>query len=290
MESTLEISRIGIIGISVLLAFVPIIAWGLHFLKKHPEKRNLVLITFFAGAASVIPLLLYKYLWQWFPWINAFDWIKNTNFELFGINSLLLIPIPVLITFLLVGVIEEISKIYAVKILDKKKFSSIDDVIEFAIIASLGFAFVENILYFQSILASRGFENFLFPFVFRSLFSTFAHVMFSGVFGYFYGVAHFADPILKKKIRKERHVILAWLHKVSHLKKTTLFHEEMILEGLLAATFLHAAFNVFLEMEWLVIIVPFLFVGYMILDSLLERKENYVDLKQLLPERTTGRE
>ncbi len=290
MESALEISKIGIICISVLLAFVPIIAWGLHFLRKHPEKRKLVIITFIGGTVSVVPLLLYKYLWQWFPWINAFDWIKNTNFELFGINSLLLIPIPVLITFLLVGIIEEISKIYAVKAVDKERFLSVDDVIEFAIIAGLGFAFVENILYFQNILASRGFENFLVPFVFRSLFSTFAHVMFSGIFGYFYGVAHFADPIYKKKIRKERHPILNWLHKVSHFKKVTLFHEEKILEGLIVATLLHAAFNVFLEMEWLIIIVPFLFVGYLILDSLLDRKENLVNLKRLLPERTTHRE
>jgi len=290
MESALEISKFGIIGISVLLAFVPIIAWGLHFLHKHPEKRTLVIITFIGGAISVVPLLLYKYAWQWFPWINAFDWIRNTNFDLFGINSLLLIPIPVLITFLLVGVIEEISKIYSVKLLDRNRILSVDDAIAFAIIAGLGFAFVENILYFQNILESRGFENFLFPFVFRSLFSTFAHVMFSGIFGYFYGVAHFADPIWKKKIKKERHPVLNWLHKVSHFKKTTLFHEEKILEGLIAATLLHAAFNVFLEMEWLVVIVPFLFIGYLILDNLIERKENHLNYKRLLPERTTNRE
>jgi RsiW-degrading membrane proteinase PrsW (M82 family) len=289
MESALEISKMGIASISVLLAFVPIIAWGLHFLKKHPEKRKLVLITFIGGAVSVVPLLIYKYLWQWFPWINAFDWIRNTNFDLFGINSLLLIPIPVLITFLLVGVIEEISKIYSVKILDKDRFLSVDDAIEFAIVAGLGFAFVENALYFQNIIATRGIDNFAFPFVFRSLFSTFAHVMFSGIFGYFYGVAHFADPILKKKMRKERHPILNFLHKISHFKKSTLFHEEKILEGLIVATLLHAAFNVFLEMEWLIAIVPFLAIGYLVLDNLIGRKENLVNLKRLLPERTSGR-
>lgn len=290
MFSTLEISREGIIGISVLLAFVPIIAWGLHFLHKHPEKRKLVLITFIGGAISVLPLLLYKYLWQFFPWINAFDWIRNSDFELFGLNSLILIPIPVLITFLFVGIIEEVSKIYSVKIIDKNRIQNVDDAIEFAIIAGLGFAFIENIIYFQNILHSRGFENFLFPFVFRSLFSTFAHVMFSGIFGYFYGIAHFADPIYKRKVRKERHILLNWLHKICHFKKITLFHEEKMLEGLLAATLLHAAFNVFLEMEWVVAIVPFLFMGYLILDNLLARKENHLNLKRLLPERTTGRE
>lgn len=290
MLSALELSKEGITALSVLLSFVPILAWGYHFLKKHPEKRNFVLITFFGGAISVVPLLIYKYLWQWFPWINAFDWIKNTNFDLMGFNSVLLVPIPVLITFLLVGIIEEISKIYSVKILDKNKISSVDDAIEFAIIAGLGFAFVENVIYFQNIILNRGLDDFLFPFVFRSLFSTFAHVMFSGIFGYFYGVAHFADPIYKRQIRKERHPILTWLHKISHFKKSTLFHEEKILEGLIVATLLHASFNVFLEMQWVVAIVPFLFTGYWVLSDLLERKENHINLKRLLPERTTGRE
>ena len=280
-------SKIGILIVSVIFAFVPIIAWGLHFLKKHPEAKKLVFLTFIAGALSVTPLILYKFLWDFFPWINAFIWTRNLNVDLLGLSSLMIVPFSVLVTFLLVGVIEEVSKIFAVKIMDKDKFKSIDDAIEFAIIAGLGFAFIENSLYFYNIITGRGFEDLLFPFVFRSLFSTFAHVMFSGIFGYFYGVAHFADPILKKEMREKRHPIINFLHKHFHFKRIVMFHDEKILEGLIIAATLHGLFNVFLEMGWVFAIVPFLFMGYITLTYLLEKKENLKNLQKLLPVRTT---
>lgn len=287
MENIIQLTKLTIIILSVILAFIPVFLWGYHFLQKHKELRKLVVITFVSGALAVTPLLLYKYLWDFFPWINAFVWTRNLSVDFLGLSSLMLIPIPIIMTFLLVGVIEEISKIYTVKLVDKDRIRSIDDAIEFAIIAGLGFAFVENSIYFYNILTSRGFEEFVFPFVFRSLFSTFAHVMFSGIFGYFYGVAHFAQPILQKEIRENRHPIIKWLHKVSHFKKETLFHEEKILEGLIAAVLLHAVFNIFLEMEWIFLIAPFLLGGYLILDYLLSQKENMKNYKKLLPVRTS---
>lgn len=272
-----------------MLAFVPIILWGWHFLRKHSEIRRLVILTFIAGALSVTPLLLYKFLWNYFPWINAFIWTRNLNVDIIGLSSIMIVPLSVLVTFLLVGVIEEVSKISAVKFMDKDKFRSVDDAIEFAIIAGLGFAFIENAIYFYNIIMSRGFDDFVFPFVFRSLFSTFAHVMFSGIFGYFYGIAHFADPILKKELREKRHPILQFLHKYLHIKRTVMFHDEKILEGLIVAATLHGLFNIILEMEWIFAIVPFLFGGYLTLSYLLEKKENLVNLKKLLPVRTSGK-
>jgi len=282
-----SVSKIGIMALSVVLAFVPIILWGWHFLRKHPEVRKMVILTFIGGALSVTPLLIYKFLWDYFPWINAFIWTRNLNVDFLGLSSVMIVPFSVLATFLLVGVIEEISKLFAVKIVDKKKFRSVDDAIEFAILAGLGFAFVENAIYFYNIITSRGFDDFLFPFVFRSLFSTFAHVMFSGIFGYFYGVAHFADPILKKEMREKRHPILKFMHKHFHFKSSVMFHDEKIFEGLIVAASLHGLFNVFLEMEWIFVIVPFLFIGYMILTHLLEKKENLKNYKKLLPVRTS---
>ncbi len=281
-------SKIGILAVSILLAFVPIIMWGWHFLKKHSEVRRMVILTFIAGALSVTPLLLYKFLWNFFPWINAFIWTRNLNVDIIGLSSVMIVPLSVLVTFLLVGVIEEVSKISAVKFMDKDKFRNVDDAIEFAIIAGLGFAFIENAIYFYNIIMSRGFDDFVFPFVFRSLFSTFAHVMFSGIFGYFYGVAHFADPILKKELREKRHPILQFLHKYMHIKRRVMFHDEMILEGLIVAATLHGFFNIILEMEWIFAIVPFLFGGYLTLSYLLEKKENLINLKRLLPVRTSG--
>lgn len=267
--------KMAVIIIASLLSFVPIFLWGYHFYKKHPEKEKYVIATFFAGSLSVIPLLLYKFSWNYFPWVNAFLWTRNLHADVLGFSTFSLIPISIIVTFLLVGIIEEVSKMMAVRMSDVKIFKSIDDVIEFAIIAALGFAFIENIIYFYNIINIRGFDQLLFPFIFRSLFSTFAHVMFSGIFGYFYGVAHFANQELKEEMRANRHPIMKFFHNYFHFKKNVLFKDEKILEGLVVATSLHAVFNIFLEMEWSFLIIPLLAGGYAILNHLLNKKESF---------------
>jgi RsiW-degrading membrane proteinase PrsW (M82 family) len=274
MEHLAGTTRMAIIIVASMLSFVPIFLWGYHFYKKHPEKQKYVVITFIAGSMSVIPLIIYKLSWNYFPWINAFLWTRNLQADLLGFSHLMVVPLSIVVTFMLVGVIEEVSKMLAVRVVGVKIFKSIDDVIEFAIIAALGFAFIENIIYFYNIINVRGLEQLFFPFIFRSLFSTFAHVMFSGIFGYYYGVAHFANQELKDEMRKKRHPFIKFFHKHFHFKKATLFKDEKILEGLFIATSLHAIFNILLEMELSFLIVPFLFGGYVALNHLLHKKES----------------
>ncbi|MBA4336960.1 hypothetical protein C0416_04290 [bacterium] len=273
MEHLIGTTKMAIIIAASLLSFVPIFLWGYHFYKKHPEKQAYIVMTFVAGALSVMPLLIYKFLWSYFPWINAFIWTRNLHADILGFSTFSLVPISIIVTFMFVGIIEETSKMISVRLMDVKIFKSIDDVIEFAIIAALGFAFIENIIYFYNIINVRGFEQLLFPFVFRSLFSTFAHVMFSGIFGYFYGVAHFADQELRDEMQQKRHPVIKFFHKYFHFKKSVLFKDEKILEGLVVASCLHAFFNIFLEMEWSFLIIPFLFGGYVMLNHLLHKKE-----------------
>ena len=73
--------------------------------------------------------------------------------------------------------------------------------------AALGFAFTENILYFYNIWITKGVEDLFVSFLYRSSFSTFAHLLFSGVLGYYYGMAHFAKPILQEEMMKKRNLI-----------------------------------------------------------------------------------
>jgi RsiW-degrading membrane proteinase PrsW (M82 family) len=161
-----------------------------------------------------------------------------------------------------------------VKATDKKIIHSIDDAIEMSIMAALGFSFAENILYFYNIISGRGVEDILFPFVFRSLFSTFAHIMFSGVLGYYYGVALFATDELKDEHNEKRWLFTRWFARLLHFKKETVFHEEKIAQGVLIAIGLHAVFNIFLEMNWTFLLVPYLTGGYIYLNYLLSKKED----------------
>ena len=187
------------LGLALLLAIVPAAIWGYIFWKKQVGKKSMVLRTFVMGAFFVVPLLAYKSLWQYFPWINAFEYTHPLKNDLVGFASIGFIPLDVIVTFMIVGVIEEVAKLWAVKLTDKKTICSVDDAMEMFIMAALGFSFAENMLYFYNILSSKGIENIMYPFIFRSLFSTFAHVMFSGILGYYYGLAIFATNVVRDK-------------------------------------------------------------------------------------------
>jgi len=154
--------------------------------------------------------------------------------------------------------------------------------VEFFIIAALGFSFIENILYFYSIWLNQGLNHLFMPFLFRSSFSTLAHLIFSGILGYYYGIAHFATPILQEEIKENRNHWTKWLHKILSIRKEKLFYEQHIFEGLLVSIGLHAIFNIFLEMNLTFLIVPFLLGGYMTLSYLFRKKENHKKYGKLL--------
>lgn len=259
--------------VATALALVPACVWGYIFYKKQHGQKSMVLRTFIMGALFVVPLLIYKYLWQYFPWLNAFKYTDQFKNDLIGFQSLGFIPLDVIATFMIVGVIEEVTKLWAVKVTDHQTIHSIDDAIEMSIMAALGFSFAENMLYFYNIITGRGFEGLLYPFIFRSLFSTFAHVMFSGMLGYYYGVAIFASDLMKEKHNAKRLTFTRFFARLFHLKKSTLFHEEKLTQGLLLAIAAHAVFNIFLEMNWTFLLVPYLTGGYIYLTHLLEKKE-----------------
>jgi len=114
----------------------------------------------------------------------------------------------------------------------------------------------------------------LVSFVFRAIFSTFAHILFSGIYGYYYGIAYFADPIWSEQVRKKRHFFVNLIHTVMHMKRNRIFANEKVTEGLCIAVILHAFFNIMLEMNLTFFMVPFLVLGYSFLDYLFKRKEN----------------
>lgn len=275
-------SVLQIVG-SIILASVPAVIWGYVFYKKNPERRSLSALTFFVGALAVFPILLYKLSWQIFPWMNAFKYANHYKDDVIGFSSAIFLPLSVIITFMIVGLIEELMKMSSVKAVDDDEIKHIDDSIEFFIIAALGFSFTENILYFYNIWLTQGPNDLILPFLFRSSFSTFAHLLFSGILGYYYGVAHFAKPILQEEIQehRNRHKALVTLHKIFGFRKEKMFYQQRIFEGLLIAIGLHALFNIFLEMNLTFMIIPFLFCGYMALNYLFNKKENHKSYNKL---------
>lgn len=267
---------------SILLALVPAFIWGYIFLKKDPQDRRLTTITFTIGALAVFPILIYKFLWQFFPWMNAFAFAERYSHDIIGFSHFVTLPLSVIITFMFVGIIEELMKMSAVKTVDDGEIKDIDDAIEFFVIAALGFSFTENILYFYNIWVAQGASDLVLPFLFRSSFSTFAHLLFSGILGYYYGIAYFAKPILREEIEKNRRHWTIWLEKILFFRRETIFERQKLAEGLIISIGLHALFNIFLEIGLTFMIIPFLVTGYISLSYLFSKKENHKNYGKLL--------
>jgi len=213
---------------------------------------------------------------------------------------------------IMIGFLEEYSKHLVVRFADDNTIYSVDSAIIFSIIVALGFAFLENILYFvdkiwlgpctQTEIANNAcvFDPsksiyihqvgvLLFPYIFRSLLSTLAHVVFSGIFGYFYGIAHFASYELQEK-EKQKGGMIFWgiLHKIFRMKTSFVFHEMKMLQGLLFAMFFHGIFDFFLELNLTYLTVPMIALGFLYLTYLLGKKENQKKLRLLVDQRTSS--
>lgn len=183
--------------------------------------------------------------------------------------------ISILGSVLFLAIIEEYIKHLIVRIADDKKIRDIDDAITLSITVGLAFAFSETLIF--ALLA--GDPKVIF---YRALISFPIHLVASGVFGYYYGLAHFAKPIVEMEEGSDQMVGRRWLPRLLRFRKSMLYHEKKIVEGTFLATVFHAAINLFFEFGIGFLMIPFLMIGMMTLfrfydwakdrDRLLKRK------------------
>jgi RsiW-degrading membrane proteinase PrsW (M82 family) len=187
-------------------------------------------------------------------------WIQNTW------DSPLLATVLGSILFL--AIIEEYVKHLIVRVTDDKRLKDIDDAITLSIMVGLAFAFTETVVY--GILV--GDTKLIF---FRTLVSMPIHVVASGIFGYYYGLAHFAKPMIAMKGGEKTYHCHLWgmsshglLHRILTLKRSTLYSEEKLIEGFLFATTFHALANVLFELSLGIIAVPLIVFGVWLVTRL----------------------
>lgn len=219
------------------------------------------------GALMVVPLVIYRTLWDFIPGISLVE-----TFKQFESKAIFTIPLSMILLFITVGIIEEYLKNRVVRGVDKKEITSIDDAIEFSIIAALGFSFAENTFYFIQVWLNLGTDLLLQVIAFRSIFSSFAHVLFSTLYGYHFGLALFASPMYKQK----KPWLTTFLHKVTRFKADSIYKEEQMFAGLFYAAALHAVFNILLGIGYTTFLVPFLIIGFIHVIILISSRENHV--------------
>ncbi len=213
----------------IILSIIPAIILLIYFDKQDKGEREPmklkwrvfwwgVIATFFAAVIELTMMTGFDY----------FEFTQKSQPVLYAFVS----------AFIVAALVEEGLKLWVVKtqVYNEKKFNEVMDGITYAIIASLGFATLENIMYVLS-------GGLTLAFI-RALISVPAHALFSGIMGYYIGLSRFA-PTPKKRL--------------------------LLLKGLLIGIFYHGLFNFILlaESTLTVLIVPLMLVMWLHLSRLI---------------------
>lgn len=202
---------------------------------------------------------------------------------------------PLTLLLILTALLEESLKAAATIMVTEKNFRLFDQVIDgiiYGITVALGFAFVENIVYLTEFLQSgMDSDSFWVIYFLRATTTTFAHSIFTGMFGFAYANAYLLpDDFIPetyhgkpfccsiKKITKMRYRLKAvydvlTLHLLfAHLLKnvpSTYKHSaaDLILEGIVSAIYLHLLFDVLAMLEVGGQTIAFLLPGLVLLTG-----------------------
>lgn len=179
--------------------------------------------------------------------------------------------LPVMVfSLIFLAFAEEYSKHLIVRFTDDDSIQSIDDAIEFSIIVGLAFAFAENVLlYFPRLLAEHDTPSLLL----RSVLTVLMHAVASGIFGYFYGLAHFSTEEVRSG-HGGRGRVYRVLHRVFLFHREHLYHEAKMFEGLVLAGAYHATYNLAASQGRINIMLGLVGAGCAFLYYLLGQKSN----------------
>jgi RsiW-degrading membrane proteinase PrsW (M82 family) len=270
-----------------ILAIIPAVVWLYLFLKKHHEGKIMVVLVFIGGMIAAKLILIYQGYWDdtinvIFFKVNPVDFRANLQ-NIFSNNPFL----ALFLSFVGVGVMEEFLKFWIMKAISHRFFKSIDDVIQFAIICALGFAFYENIVYFSSQWDKLATGSFFAFALFRVTIVTMVHVLCSGILGYYFGMAFFASPMLKiQYVKQNRHPVLNFFKNTLHIKVSDIYHTQMLIIGLVFSMVLHAIYDFVLTINVSVLGLPlhipimllYFFGGFWLLNRLIDIKDHNLKL------------
>jgi RsiW-degrading membrane proteinase PrsW (M82 family) len=171
----LNIIQLSALAFAPCLAVIIFIYWKDRFGK---EPLRLLANSFFLGVISAAPAI----------------WITDFMDKLFMQIEMFYVLEKAVMAFVVVGFSEELSKFILLMLFPykSKHFDEPYDGITYAVMISMGFATLENLLYMRS----YGHEVIYF----RAFTSVPAHASFAVLMGYFVGLAKFKNNSLKIKL------------------------------------------------------------------------------------------
>lgn len=167
----------------ILFGVLPSLTWLFYYLRKdlHPEPKRMIVKVFLCGALITIPVFFIQLgLSKWLAKLYSFEFFINYP-----------LAIELLKWFVVIALTEELLKYIVVRlaILHNGELDEPLDIMLYMVVAALGFAAVENVLYLFSPIDNASFKTILesamiISFI-RFIGATFLHTLCSGLLGYF---------------------------------------------------------------------------------------------------------
>ncbi|MBW6440722.1 PrsW family intramembrane metalloprotease [Patescibacteria group bacterium] len=180
------------------LALLPSLFWLRVFLKedyREPEPKKLIATFFALGIVAALASLVVEMFISNIFLGGIIIAIYEYNFDEIWTGSNILKV--VFVSLFLPPIVEEFFKCRMVKKFGMKSlhFNQIIDGMIYAIAVALGFAFLENYIYFMAYI-QKGADALAGVFIVRFLASTLLHALATGTFGYYIAKAKFSPPQL----------------------------------------------------------------------------------------------
>lgn len=262
-----------LLGISTLFASIPVAIWLYLVFRRGEKSKKTVALVFLLGCLTAPALLGLQYFWDIFPSFNLAALIEN------NIQSQSRVFIAM---FILFAALEEIFKMYVIIAIDKRTvlIKTIGDAIRYSVASALAFSFIENIYYLYQFWPSISLGELLGMYIFRSIFTACAHMIFSGIFGYYYGMGKYSIYLTQEaKITGQKQRISKVIEKVFNLPLSHANQQAMIVRGLATAIGIHATFNYLLQFNIIIPVMVFVIIGYGYLRYLLNKKSDHLVLE-----------
>lgn len=261
-----------LLGISTFAAAIPVAIWLYILFSGKAQSKKILALIFLLGCLTAPALLGLQYVWDIFPRFNLATFIEES------IQTQAKMYIAM---FVLFGALEEIIKHYVIVAVDKKTvlIKTIGDAIRYSLAAALGFSFIENIYYLYEFWPSISVGQLTMMYIFRSVFTACAHMIFSGIFGYYYGIGKFSIEIIKQnKLVGKISGFSKTLAKIFNIPLSHAHQQHMVVKGLFIAISLHAIYNYLLQYNIILPVIAFVILGYAYLRFLLSRKAGHLVL------------
>ncbi|MCX6734963.1 MAG: PrsW family glutamic-type intramembrane protease [Candidatus Peregrinibacteria bacterium] len=285
---------IALLGLSTLLAAIPIAVWLFITLKQGPSSKKIALMVFGLGCITAPALLGLQVVWEGrtalimalIPisglamfifdsylkkafaalvlilciisnYMENFQWLWSIKIPQFNLQSAIETNASsyftaTVLSLLLFVILEENIKLYVMRTIDRKTLyiSKINDAMIYAIAAALGFSFAENVYYLYSFWPSVSNSELITMYIFRGIFTTAAHMTYSGIFGYYYGIGKFSMVINQQNlIEGTQDKISLFIAKIFNIPPSEGFRQKTVLKGLMIAMGLHFSINFMLQLQ-----------------------------------------